>query len=77
MVIAVDIGQGFHFVQFTTVPVLVFMLVIIFAHFRSVSLQFISAFLEAQPLTTMAEQGCKLFVYGVDENLPNGELQVG
>jgi len=23
----------------------------------------------------MAEQGCKLFVYGVDENLPNGELQ--
>jgi hypothetical protein len=24
----------------------------------------------------MAEQGCKLFVYGVDENLPNGDLQV-
>ena len=23
----------------------------------------------------MAEQGCKLFVYGVDENLANGDLQ--
>ena len=25
----------------------------------------------------MAEQGCKLFVYGVDQNLDNGEIQVG
>ena len=25
----------------------------------------------------MAEQGCKLFVYGVDENTANQELQVG
>merc|ERR1712008_417426 len=24
---------------------------------------------------SMAEEGCKLFIYGVDENLPNGELQ--
>ena len=23
----------------------------------------------------MAEQGCKLFVYGVDENMANGDLQ--
>ena len=23
----------------------------------------------------MAEQGCKLFVYGVDQNMANGDLQ--
>merc|ERR1712127_179279 len=27
------------------------------------------------PSTNMAEQGCKLFVYGVDQNMDNGEIQ--
>ena len=25
----------------------------------------------------MAEEGCKLFVYGIDQNMANGDIQVG